>query len=275
VNDRAHELAERLADLSRQREQGLITEWEYHEASRLLLEGSDGESPEPETSRYHPSDHAYATSARKRSRVWLRLGVAVVLFAGAAAAVWLFLLRGDDAAGAAPASTTTAAAPGAGGSGISGTTIPEGDDQVTTTTTTLAPQLFEFADTVLAHRSAAATIRADAESANALWEERSATYAATHEEFIRIAAEAGALVEEAAGYEPPTGYVRDYQLTINVLEELADAADGLVDGLEASDDGTRRRAALEALILADRAHDASVTALLTMMGIEDLPQPAL
>jgi len=274
-DERAREVAERLAELSRLRERGQMTEWEYHEASRLLLEGTDEAFPGPETDRYLPSDHAYATWARKRARAkWVRLGALVVVLGGAAVAVWFFMLRPDGAAEtqAAPASTTA-------GDGSVETTVPvtttaAGGGQ-TVTTTTVPSQLLQVAEAVRGQRSSAEEIRADAEAANALWEERTATYATTHDEFVRIAGEAGALAEDAAAYPAPTGFVRDYQLTVTVLEEFAEAASGLVTGLEASDDGTRRREALEALVTADRAHDAAVTALLTLLGVEDVPQPAL
>lgn len=276
VNDRAHEVAERLAELSRQRERGLITEWEYHEASSVILEGRDAGYPAPEAGAALPLGRAYVRPAQRRLRVrWLRVGILVVVLAGVAAAVWLLVVQGDDAEGSPAATTTpTTTARGPAESTVPATTVPSGGGEPTTTTT-LPSQLASIAEAVRGHRSAAETLRAEAEAANVLWEERTADYAATHDEFARIAEEARSLAAAAAEVSPPTGFVRDYRLTVTVLDELAEAAAGLVSGLEASDDGTRRRAALEALVTADLAHDAAVTALLTMLGIEDVPQPAL
>lgn len=274
-DDRARRVAERLAELSRRRERGLITEWEYHEASRLVLEGAD-DAPPGDVSDYPPlpGPVRIARAHRRAPARWVRLATTIVVLGALAAATWFFLLRDGDAAGTQAVTTTSAAGPSTSGTSVPPTTVPDGDDPPATTTT-IPSQLLEVGEAVLGHRSTAAALRADAEAASGLWEEREATYAATLDEFTRIAAEAQALVEDAAAVAAPTGFVRDYQLTVTVLEEFAEAAAGLVTGLEASDDGSRRRAALESLVVADRAHDAAVTALLTLLGIDEPPQPAL
>jgi hypothetical protein len=273
-DDRARQVAERLAELSRQRERGLMTEWEYHEASRLLLEGTDEAFPGPGADHFLTSDRAHVARVDRRERLrCIRLAALVVILSAAAAAIWFLLLRSGDAVGTESAPSTSIAEQGIEGTSVPVESLP--DEAQPTTTTTIAAELLEVGDTVMAHRRTASELRADAEAANALWEERTATYADTHEEFLRIASEARVLAEEAAGFSAPTGFVREYRLTVAVLEELADAAEGLVAGLEASDDGTRRRESLEALIIADRAHDAAVTALLTQLGIQEVPEPAL
>jgi hypothetical protein len=272
-DDRAREVAERLAELSRRRERGLLTDWEYQEASRLVLEGTDEAFPGPESGIYVSSAHG---RSRRRARARLGLVALVAVIGGVAAGIWFFVLR-DDGGGTAEAVTATTAA----GTDAQDTSIPpttsvaSGGVPVTTTTTTLPSELLEVEETVTAHRSTASGLRADAEEANALWEDRTASFAETHEVFMRISSEARALVEEAAAFSAPVGFVRDYQLTVTVLEEFAGAAGGLVTGLEASDDGTMRRRALEALVTADLAHGAAVTALLTLLGVEEAPTPAL
>ena len=100
----------------------------------------------------------------------------------------------------------------------------------------------------------AADLVAAIEAANTAWDENGAGYGATQTAFSESARALDVLIAAVVDAKPPADYEQGWQDRLDALQALADAVDEVIAGLAASDDGTRRREALQILMDAHAAH---------------------
>jgi hypothetical protein len=208
-----------------------------------------------------------ARGLRQHTAIWLWAGVLAVSCA-IFVPLGIYLAGGP---GQEPASTvvqTTASS-----------AVPTGATTAaaTTTSTTMLPAEYAaLPEVVLRERDRAVGLRVRAEQANSDWEGRLISFAETKAVFADVAAGAEALLAEATAAKPPStpssAYTESLRATyvrsLRALVGLAEASSALVPGLEAPDDGSARRAAIAAVIAADRDHRLAAQALLTLARSE-------
>jgi hypothetical protein len=102
-----------------------------------------------------------------------------------------------------------------------------------------------FDEILLGLASRTDELGARATQANTAWENDASTYEATHAVFSEVMVEAMALSIAARELPIPPELELRYAELLSALQELADSAASLVSGLEAPDDGTLRRAAVD------------------------------
>lgn len=115
-------------------------------------------------------------------------------------------------------------------------------------------------------RAAAGALRTRAEATSAAWEAREISYRDTHVAFEEIAAEVAGLQAEGEALLAAATAPASLDGVVVALGAMVVAAQGLVSGLEAPDDGTQRRAALEALVAAAQQHEDAAAGFLVFVG---------
>lgn len=140
------------------------------------------------------------------------------------------------------------------------TTSPE--DSTTTTTTApapLDPSVQGFLDTVEAQEVQLTGFQTEMASINGQWdaEERTVTYQDTEAALVDLAARVRTWAEDVASVVAPLGLEGVHTVLSAAAAEAANAADAVVAGLQSSDTGEARRAALDSFDEAVRAFTAA------------------
>lgn len=160
------------------------------------------------------------------------------------------------------------ALPGAEGDGtdLSGdatTTTTLADATSSTTTTTeavvLDPSVQAYLDGITALETELTGFQTEMASINAQWDspDRTVTYQDTEAALVDLAARVQAWSEGLAAIVAPLGLENVHTVLTAAAAEAANAADAVVAGLQSSDTGEARRAALDAFDEAVRAFTAA------------------
>lgn len=147
------------------------------------------------------------------------------------------------------ATTTTAAA-----SADTTTTTTVAD----TTSTTIDPELADFLDLITTYGERAESIDTDINDVNDAWEADDISFGEARDGFSASRDEAQALADDVAATEVPAPYQDLWPDAIATAEALPVAADAVLAGLAAPDDGTARR---EAVVAYGEATQAFLDAL--------------
>lgn len=140
------------------------------------------------------------------------------------------------------------------------TTSPE--DSSTTTTTEpppLDPSVQGYLDTVAAQEAQLTGFQTEMATINGQWdaEERTVTYQDTEAALVDLASRVRTWAEEVATVVAPLGLEGVHTVLSAAAAEAANAADAVVAGLQSSDTGEARRAALDSFDEAVRAFTAA------------------
>ncbi|MFP5331510.1 MAG: hypothetical protein ACLGHX_03975 [Acidimicrobiia bacterium] len=140
------------------------------------------------------------------------------------------------------------------------TTSPE--DSSTTTTTApapLDPSVQGYLDTVAAQEAQLTGFQTEMAAINGQWdaEERTVTYQDTEAALVDLASRVRTWAEEVATVVAPLGLEGVHTVLSAAAAEAANAADAVVAGLQSSDTGEARRAALDSFDEAVRAFTAA------------------
>lgn len=142
------------------------------------------------------------------------------------------------------------------------TTEPTGETSSTTTTTeapTLDPSVQSYLDLVDGQEVALTGFQTEMASINAQWDaaERTVTYPDTEAALVDLAARVRTWAQDVAAVVAPLGLEGVHTVLSAAAAEAANAADAVVAGLQSSDTGEARRAALDAFDEAVRAFTAA------------------
>lgn len=140
------------------------------------------------------------------------------------------------------------------------TTSPE--DSSTTTTSEpppLDPSVQGYLDTVAAQEAQLTGFQTEMATINGQWdaEERTVTYQDTEAALVDLASRVRTWAEEVATVVAPLGLEGVHTVLSAAAAEAANAADAVVAGLQSSDTGEARRAALDSFDEAVRAFTAA------------------
>ncbi len=135
---------------------------------------------------------------------------------------------------------------------ITTTTIADGTTETTTTTTlldaatttTVSPVTSAFLEEIAGVGSTAIGLAVDARAINDQWDARTAGLSEIRAELDRINQEANAIATQIEAVTIPEGIEEEWASVLSAADALRTHAEGMVDGLASSDDGTIRRTAL-------------------------------
>lgn len=145
----------------------------------------------------------------------------------------------DDASDAS-STTTTAAAPGE----AEEVTEPAAE---TTTTTQLSPEMEIYLSNLAEDKQALAELSAEMNAVNQDWEDRRVTYSEAGDNMAAVSEQAlvfSTAVEDHRPSDQIAGLVDAHQVALDRAVAVAEAAEAVLAGLRAPDDGELRRAAL-------------------------------
>ncbi|MDX1448741.1 MAG: hypothetical protein R3246_06710 [Acidimicrobiia bacterium] len=142
------------------------------------------------------------------------------------------------------------------------TTTTAPDDSSTTTTTApapLDPSVQGFLDTVELQEAQLTGFQTEMATINGQWDaaERTVSYQDTEAALVDLAARIRTWAEEVASVVAPLGLEGVHTVLSAAAAEAANAADAVVAGLQSSDTGEARRAALDSFDEAVRAFTAA------------------
>lgn len=156
--------------------------------------------------------------------------------------------EGDGSDLSADATTTT-------------TTEPTTDESTTTTTEPVAldPSVQSYLDLVAGQEAALTGFQTEMASINGQWDaaERTVTYPDTEAALVDLAARVRTWAQDVASVVAPLGLEGVHTVLSAAAAEAANAADAVVAGLQSSDTGEARRAALDSFDEAVRAFTAA------------------
>jgi hypothetical protein len=140
------------------------------------------------------------------------------------------------------------ALPAADVSASSTTTAPTSTTttQAPTTTSTLPTDILAFLAEVDRFEALAADLLVELNSVNSQWEEEEIDIHDAEQGFTVVRDDAQALADQVAATTVPDPYQPAWPDTITASQELVTQADAVIAGLLAPDDGTLRRAAVQA-----------------------------
>ncbi len=121
------------------------------------------------------------------------------------------------------------------------TTLP-----ATTTTTTLPQEVQDFLALVAEYEATANGIEASINETNDAWERKDITSSETNEQFTEQLVEATTLNDNVAATNPPADYAASWPEAVTAAAALPPGVQAIIDGLLAPDDGSQRRAAVNA-----------------------------
>ena len=145
----------------------------------------------------------------------------------------------DDASDAS-STTTTTAAPGE----AEEDTEPAAE---TTTTTQLSPEMEIYLSNLAEDKQALAELSAEMNAVNQDWEDRRVTYSEAGDNMAAVSEQAvvfSTAVEDHRPSDQIAGLVDAHQVALDRALAVAEAAEAVLAGLRAPDDGELRRAAL-------------------------------
>lgn len=154
---------------------------------------------------------------------------------------------GDDDLSADATTTTTTEA------------TDESSTTTTTTTPTLDPSVQDYLDLVDSQETALTGFQTEMATINGQWdaEERTVTYPDTEAALIDLAARVRTWAQDVGAVVAPLGLEGVHTVLSAAAAEAANAADAVVAGLQSSDTGEARRAALDSFDEAVRAFTAA------------------
>ncbi|MEX2279456.1 MAG: hypothetical protein WEA76_05145 [Acidimicrobiia bacterium] len=147
--------------------------------------------------------------------------------------------------------------------GATTTTTTEVTDESSTTTTTTAvvldPSVQNYLDLVASQETALTGFQTEMASINGQWdaEERTVTYSDTEAALVDLAGRVRTWAEGVATVVAPLGLEGVQTVLSAAAAEAANAADAVVAGIQSSDTGEARRAALDSFDEAVRAFTAA------------------
>lgn len=148
-------------------------------------------------------------------------------------------------------------------SGATTTTTTEATDETSTTSTTVAvvldPSVQNFLDLVSSQETALTGFQTEMATINGQWdaEERTVTYPDTEAALVDLASRVRTWAQDVATVVAPLGLEGVHTVLSAAAAEAANAADAVVAGLQSSDTGEARRAALDSFDEAVRAFTAA------------------
>jgi hypothetical protein len=143
------------------------------------------------------------------------------------------------------------------------TTTTEPEEDTTTTSTTepvvLDPSVQTFLDLVAGQEAALVGYQTEMATINSQWDatERTVTYPETEAALIDLAGRVRTWSQDVASVVAPLGLEGVHTVLSAAAAEAANASDAVVAGLQSSDTGEARRAALESFDEAVRAFTAA------------------
>jgi hypothetical protein len=141
------------------------------------------------------------------------------------------------------------------------TTEPEADSDTTTTTeaVVLDPSVQNYLDLVASQETALTGFQTEMASINGQWDadERTVTYPDTEAALVDLAARVRTWAQDVAAVVAPLGLEGVHTVLSAAAAEAANASDAVVAGLQSSDTGEARRAALDSFDEAVRAFTAA------------------
>ena len=165
--------------------------------------------------------------------------------------VFVQALPGADAEGDDLSSETTTTT----------TTEPEADSSTTTTTeaVVLDPSVQDYLNLVASQETALTGFQTEMATINGQWdaEERTVTYPDTEAALTELAGRVRTWAQDVAAVVAPLGLEGVHTVLSAAAAEAANAADAVVAGLQSSDTGEARRAALDSFDEAVRAFTAA------------------
>jgi hypothetical protein len=140
-------------------------------------------------------------------------------------------------------------------------TLATGDSSTTTTTqaVVLDPSVQSYLDLVVSQETALTGFQTEMASINGQWDaaERTVTYPETEAALVDLAGRVRAWAQDIAGVVAPLGLEGVHTVLSAAAAEAANAADAVVAGIQSSDTGEARRAALDSFDEAVRAFTAA------------------
>lgn len=165
--------------------------------------------------------------------------------------VFVQALPGADAEGDDLSSETTTTT----------TTEPEADSSTTSTTeaVVLDPSVQNYLDLVASQETALTGFQTEMATINGQWdaEERTVTYPDTEAALVDLAGRVRTWAQDVAAVVAPLGLEGVHTVLSAAAAEAANASDAVVAGLQSSDTGEARRAALDSFDEAVRAFTAA------------------
>lgn len=165
--------------------------------------------------------------------------------------VFVQALPGADAEGDDLSSETTTTT----------TTEPESDSSTTTTTEApvLDPSVQDFLNLIDSQETALTGFQTEMATINGQWdaEERTVTYPDTEAALVDLAGRVRTWAQDVAAVVAPLGLEGVHTVLSAAAAEAANASDAVVAGLQSSDTGEARRAALDSFDEAVRAFTAA------------------
>ena len=150
------------------------------------------------------------------------------------------------------------------------TTTLTADDTTTTvaqtTTTTLPREIADFARLVATYGERARRIQTDVHEVNDAWEADEISFGETRDGFTAARDEAQSLADDVGATDVPADFEDLWPDVITAADALPPAADALLAGLAATDDGTARREAVEAYDVATDVFVASLDDVVNPTG---------
>jgi hypothetical protein len=131
----------------------------------------------------------------------------------------------------------------------------------TTTTTTVPPEIADFLRLVATYGERARGIQGDVNEVNDAWEAREISFGEARDGFTAARDDAQSLADDVGATDVPADFEDLWPDVITAADALPIAADEVLAGLAASDDGTRRREAVAAYDTATDVFVASLAAL--------------
>ena len=141
------------------------------------------------------------------------------------------------------------------------TTEPESDSSTTTTTeaVVLDPSVQDYLDLVASQETALTGFQTEMATINGQWDadERTVTYPDTEAALVDLAGRVRTWAQDVAAVVAPLGLEGVHTVLSAAAAEAANASDAVVAGLQSSDTGEARRAALDSFDEAVRAFTAA------------------
>lgn len=172
----------------------------------------------------------------------------------------------DVASDTTAASTTTSAAP-------AGPEEDEAPAEEETTTTQLSPEMQVYLDNLAEDKQALAELSAAMNAANREWDNRTVSYSEAEDNMQAVSEQALVFSTAVEDHRPPDqmlGLVDAHQVALDRAAAAAQAAEDVLTGLRAPDDGELRRAALVEFRAAAASFDQAVEQIqeIILQGVE-------
>jgi len=135
-----------------------------------------------------------------------------------------------------------------------------------TTTTTLPPEIADFVRLVATYGERARRIQSDVREVNDAWEADEISFGETRDGFAAARDEAQSLADDVGATDVPADFEDLWPDVITAAEALPPAAEALLAGLAAPDDGTARQEAVEAYDVATDVFIASLEDVVSPTG---------